>query len=125
MLRAIAVFILGLGAGVLLGIYLLAKIPMVTPPREIVPIRCPEYDKQMWDIFPNGMITSPSKAAEVADVVESVSGNRRLWRRLVVSSEADAWVVSERPLFRNERGGGYIVRVSRCDASVSSFEIAQ
>lgn len=125
MLRVIAVFILGLGAGVPLGAYLLAKIPVISPPGEIAPIRCPEYDQQMWEIFPKGMITSPSKAAEVADAVESVSGNRRWWRKLVVSSEADAWVVSERPLFRNERGGGYIVRVSRCDAAVSSFEIAQ
>ena len=100
--------------------------PRIAAPAVSVKPACSSYDEAMWQLFPRGMVSTPERAAAIAEAVAIVGpDSQHLRRTLTIQDHGDWWRVSESPSPSTHRGGGYIYLISKCDASVSGVEISQ
>ena len=118
-LGLILVLLIGAAAGAGGTWWTLGRKPTVTLVGATKPVTCPDPDP----IYPNGMVTTPEKAAAIAELVD-YSDNRDPRRPLEVRDRGSQWEVRSGPP-RGHRGGGYTIRVAKCDGRAELVEISQ
>ena len=71
---------------------------------------------------PNGIVTTPAQAEMV---FRATFPDQRLVRtRVRVTDRGDVWFVEQMPP-KGWKGGGYIVHISKCDATVTLLKLAE
>lgn len=120
-LGLILTLLIGVAAGAVGTWWSIGRKPTVTLVGPTALVTCP--DPEPDTPYPNGMVTTPEKAAAIAELVD-YSDDRDPRRPLEVRDRGQFWEVSSGPP-PGFRGGGYTITVAKCDARAELIEISQ